>query len=266
MRERDRERFLSVLFAPWDKRPHLYALYAFDLEIAHVPDAVREPMAGEIRFQWWREALAGERPEEVKANPVASALLETMSRHGLSLASLVEMIDARQFDLLGQPMESRSSLEVYLGATFGRLIELGVRILDSKTDAKLVGGLAGKVIGVTRLLRSFARDVSRGRLLVPLALLAAHDVHTASVLAGENSDSLRAALAELRQSAKMELANLRDMAINRQALPAILPAALTPLYLARMEKSGYDPFRSDVNVSAFRAQFALWRAARSGSV
>jgi len=41
VRERYRERFLAALFAPAEVRAHLFALYAFDLEIAHVPDAVR---------------------------------------------------------------------------------------------------------------------------------------------------------------------------------------------------------------------------------
>jgi len=49
VRARDYDRFLSNLFAPADKRPHLFALHAFDSEIGNVADAVREPMAGEIR-------------------------------------------------------------------------------------------------------------------------------------------------------------------------------------------------------------------------
>jgi 15-cis-phytoene synthase len=30
----DRDRYVSTLFAPADRRPHLFALYAFALEIA----------------------------------------------------------------------------------------------------------------------------------------------------------------------------------------------------------------------------------------
>jgi hypothetical protein len=77
---------------------------------------------------------------------------------------------------------------------------------------------------------------------------------------------LRAALGELRENAKRELAALCAISVPNEALPAFLPVVLTPLYLAQMEKAGYDPFRSDVRVSAFRTQLALWRAARSGRV
>ena len=266
MRERDRERFLATLFAPTEKRQHLFALYAFDLEIAHVPDAVREPMAGEIRLQWWREVLAGERQDEASANPVAKALIETIKRCALPNEAMIEMIGARQFDLLGEPMKSRDDLDKYLVATSRKIIELASRVLGGIPQSSMAAMHAGKAFGVSRLLRNFAFDVSRGRLFVPLDLLAEHEVHTASVLGGENSAGLRMALTELREYAKRELAALRAANVSSEALPAFLPAALMPVYLAKMEKAGYDPFRSDVSVSAFRTQFALWRAARSGRV
>lgn len=266
VRERDRERFLATLFAPADKRPHLHALYAFDLEVAHVPDAAREPMAGEIRFQWWREVLTGERKEEASASPVAAALLDTIERYGLQVEVLIKAIDARQFDLLGHPMESREKLNEYLDATSGKIIELAARVLDRAWEPGVAARHAGRAAGLARILRNIAFDVSKGRLFLPLDLLAAHDVHTASVLGGENSLGLRTALAELRERADTELSVLRQSNLPAQVLPAFLPAALTPLYLARIRKSGYDPFRSDMSVSALRTQFALWRAARSGKL
>jgi phytoene synthase len=266
VRERDRERYLATLFALADERPHLFALYAFDLEIAHVSDAVRDPMAGEIRFQWWREALAGERAEEARANPVAAALLDTLKKNAVSAEGLIALIDARQFDLLGQPMESREKLNEYLDATAGRIIELAAEILDSTGKSKEAARNAGRAVGLTRLLRGFAFDVSRGRLFVPLDVLAEHDVHTASVLGGEYSEGLRAALMELRRETEQSLERVRNERIAGQVLPAFLPAALIPLYLARMSKSGYDPFRTDLSISLLRVQFSLWRAARGGAV
>ena len=68
-------------------RDALFALYAFNLEIARVRDLAREPMPGEIRLQWWREVLSGERGGEAAAHPVAAALRETLARHGISLAT-----------------------------------------------------------------------------------------------------------------------------------------------------------------------------------
>jgi DNA-binding GntR family transcriptional regulator len=56
VREGDKDRFLATLFAPQKYRRALYALYAFNLEMARVRELAREPMPGELRLQWWREA------------------------------------------------------------------------------------------------------------------------------------------------------------------------------------------------------------------
>ena len=95
VRDVDEDRFLSAQFSPADKRPHLFALYAFSHEIARVRDSVREAMIGEIRLQWWRDTLQGEARGDVRANPVAAALDDTIVKFRLPRQALVDLIDAR---------------------------------------------------------------------------------------------------------------------------------------------------------------------------
>src|ERR1700719_3478940 len=99
VREGDRDRFLATLFAPAAHRDALLSLYAFNVEISRVRDLAREPMPGEIRLQWWREVLSGERAGEAAAHPVAAALQATLASHGFVATPLLELIDARTFDL-----------------------------------------------------------------------------------------------------------------------------------------------------------------------
>src|SRR5215469_18549162 len=54
----DRDRFQTVLFAPAARREALFALYAFNYEIARVRERVTEPTLGRIRLEWWRESIA----------------------------------------------------------------------------------------------------------------------------------------------------------------------------------------------------------------
>ena len=68
-RERDRYCWLAGLFASAEARPHLYVLTAFSYEVGRLREFVREPLAGEMRLAWWREALAGPRREEVAETP-----------------------------------------------------------------------------------------------------------------------------------------------------------------------------------------------------
>ncbi|MDE1903717.1 MAG: squalene/phytoene synthase family protein, partial [Alphaproteobacteria bacterium] len=54
VRQHDRDRFATAMFAPEPRRENLFALYAFNYELAKVRESVREPMMGRVRLQWWR--------------------------------------------------------------------------------------------------------------------------------------------------------------------------------------------------------------------
>src|SRR4051812_37378396 len=109
----DKDRYWASLYAPAERRDALYALYAFDLEIARIAELVREPMAGEIRLQWWREVLEGKRQEESAGHPVASALVAVLRQYPLPAAPLGALIDAHGFDLYDEPRASFAGLEGY---------------------------------------------------------------------------------------------------------------------------------------------------------
>ena len=47
VRAGDKNRFLATLFAPQKYRRALYALYAFNLEVARTREQAREPMPGD---------------------------------------------------------------------------------------------------------------------------------------------------------------------------------------------------------------------------
>src|SRR5580658_3540739 len=114
-RDHDRDRWLAGLFAPADARLHLYALTAFSYEVGRLRDFVREPLAGEMRLEWWREALGGAGRGEVSGNPVAAALLETIARFRLPRQAFDNLLTARLFDLYDDPMPSLNDLEGYCG-------------------------------------------------------------------------------------------------------------------------------------------------------
>ncbi len=88
VRQRDRDRYWSALFAPKLKRPSLLALYAFNAELDHILALVSEPMAGQIRLQWWRDAVDLASPGTRTGNPVADfSLLRSPSITSPGIAS-----------------------------------------------------------------------------------------------------------------------------------------------------------------------------------
>jgi len=102
VRDADKDRFLSALFAPAERRDALFALHAFQVEISRIPRLAREPFARAIRLQWWRDTLNGERVEEAAANPVASALIDALRLFHVSPAPLIQDIDRRHSAAFGE--------------------------------------------------------------------------------------------------------------------------------------------------------------------
>ena len=268
VREADRDRYLATLYAAAANRDALFALYAFNVEIARVRDLAREPMPGEIRLQWWREVLSGERDGEAAAHPVAAALRATLARHNLAPKPLIELIEARSFDLYDDPMASLAELEAYSRRTAGTILEFATRILASDVNARIVGLAmeAGQAQTIADLLVKLSAHAARRQLYVPLEVLATYGANYEDIFAMRATTELRTALAEMRLRARSHLAHIGSMLaeIPPVVLPAFLPLVPLRSVLLRMERADYDPFRPP-QLAPWRRQWLLWRAARDPS-
>lgn len=231
----DKDRYLSCLYAPETARPHLLALYAFNIEIARIRDTVSEPQLGLVRQQWWLDSIeaiyAGITPE----HPVAIALGTAIAFAGLPKEPLRNLIVAREFDLYNDAMPSLNDLEGYLGETSSSLMQMAALILGK--GAADVAGLAGVAFGIAGVLRS-----ARKSYLPKDMVQSFGEVETVKQLCSHG---------------RRRLAEARALKITAEVLPAVLPASLTELYLARVERGGA------LDVSQFRRQITLWRAARN---
>ena len=265
VRAGDKDRFLATLFAPQKYRRALYALYAFNLEVARTREAAREPMPGEVRLQWWRDVLGGAGRGEVAANPVAAVLRETVVRYRLPPGMLADLIDARAFVLYDEPMASLAELERYAVRTSSAVLELAARILRDGRDPGFgdLAGHAGIAYAIAGLLRALPIHAARGQCYVPADLLQRYGAPVEDLFAGKATTALRATLAELRLRARQHLAAARQLSrdVSPEVAPALLPVALAAPLLKRMERRRYDPFRT-VDMPQWRRQWVLWRAAR----
>jgi phytoene synthase len=267
VRAGDKDRFLATLFAPQKYRRALYALYAFNLEVTRIRELAREPMPGEIRLQWWRDAIGGAGRGEVDAHPVTAALRDVVVRYRLPPRTLVELIDARSFDLYNEPMASLSFLERYAMQTSSALIELAVRVLCDGRDpgSSDLSRHAGIAYAMAGLLRALPFHATRGQLYLPADLMQRYGAQAADVFAGTATTELRAVLADLRLRARHHLGAAPGLLNDAppEVLPALLPVALVRPALDRMERRHYQPFTPS-ELPQWRRQWIFWRAARSG--
>lgn len=266
IREGDPDRYFATLFAPTAFRPHLFALYAFSLTVARVREAAANPMAGEIRLQWWRDALQGEARGDVKANPVAAALEDAIVTRRLGRQPFVDLIDARVFDLYDDPMPRVNDLEGYCGETASSLFRLASLILcdGAEPGGAAAAGHAGVAYGITGLLRALPWHARGGQVYLPADTLRAHGVTREDIVTGRGGPGLRGAAADLRALARRHLAayEAARATISPAAQPAFLPMALVESYLAAMERPTYDPLNTVVEIPRWRRLWRLWRAAR----
>ena len=261
-RENERDLWLAALFAPEPLRPHLHALAAFAHETGGVAARVREPLAGEMRLAWWREALAGDRPAEAAGAPIAAAVVDTMAKFALPASVFENLLQALTFDVYDDAMESVEALEAYGMATAGALTALRAQVLAKgcETDARAACDAAGAGLALARAVLDFALG-RRRPILAPQALIERHGVSLAQARAGGGGEGLRAAFGELADAAdaRFDEAEARLATLPTAVAPAFAPLATIRLDLKRWRRAGAAPFAP---AAPWRRQWALWRWAR----
>ena len=262
MQRHDRDRYQTVLFAPVAHREALFALYAFNYEIARVRERVTEPILGRMRLEWWREVVAaafdgGPVRHHVVVEPLTAAIRE----YPLTRAHFDRLIDARESDLDDEPPASLEALEDYAEGTSARLLYLALEILGARDPrAALAGFHVGIAYALAGLLHAMPYLARTGRRFIPTDIAARTGLDDADYRALQSSPALRAASAELAAAASRHLASARKcrVAIARSVLPALLPATIAQHSLARLRRADWDPFDPSLTT---RDPLQSWRLA-----
>ena len=258
VRDFDFPRYAAALFAPPEKRRGMLALAAFDLDIQRIPDQVSQPLPGEVRLQWWTDALEGTEHGGVSGHPVAAEVLRAIDTHGLPRAPLLALIAAHRFDLYGDPMPTCAALEIYCDDICGSLIGVNAALLSNDADAADTIREAGRALGLARILTRLPHDAAHGRCFLPADTMADHGVTRHQVLAGEDTPGVRAVRSALIAAAQTGLertqSNLKT--IPRAIRPAFLPIATLGRELDALEK--LPPFALASPPSHLRVLASQW--------
>jgi len=174
LRQRDRDRYLAALYAPAGVRPALIALFGVDAELGVVVAGTTEPMIGEIRLAWWREALEGVDGGTVPAQPLLQLVAAELLPRGIGGAALAGLED-RWLGMIGNSEVPAAHIEGG-GVLFG----LAARLLggDEALGRRLgEAWVTGDATGLPRvpaalrpllgLVRLAARDVARAQQGTP---------------------------------------------------------------------------------------------------
>jgi phytoene synthase len=240
---REPDRYFAATLAPKALRYDLIVLAAFAAELSRIPGQVREPMAGEIRLQWWRDALLGNSGDVAAGNPVAEAMRATITRFALPYDVVESVIDAPTEALHGERPADENAMRARLAAGEGSLFKLAARICsDGRADdlGKLAEG-AGLAYGLARVLARYPTD-DAVLLAIPASLASDADLPPT----GD-----RACDTPALQSARLHLAGIarqaRDDAIaaltrmSRRQRVAFLPLAMVRPNLRALQRVSTRP-------------------------
>ena len=268
VRAADHDRYLAALYAPAEKREALLSLYAFNAEIASIRERVSQPLPGEIRLQWWRDAILSGDVAAGAGNPVAEALIAAIESFRLPRHSFDDYLEARLFDLYDDPMPSRNDLEGYCGETASALIQLSSLVLDKEAASARaeLAGHAGCAQAITGLLRLLPLHRARGQCYVPADILAASGVTVQEFNSATPPPAAAIAVAAMIALAREHLAAFERGTgrLPESLRPAYLPLAQTRAYIDRMSGREANMLTTPVEISAIRRHWTAFRHASRG--
>lgn len=226
--EREPDRYFAATLAPAALRYDLVALAAFAAEIARIPEQVREPLAGEIRLQWWRDALAESGSDTAAGHPVAGAMRSAMDRIALPYALVEGVIDVQTDIVHGERPADEAALRAHLVAGEGSLFRLAAQVCtgEGTDDDAQTAEIAGVAYGLARLLVRIPAD--RGAALLLPRSLVGDDEEPA-----EQAAAVVALAAMARKAHADVVARLRKMPRRRRL--AFLPLAMVRPNLRALE-------------------------------
>ncbi len=195
---------------------------------------VSQPIAGLIRLQWWREALAAIAAGRPPAHPVAQALQTTLSTAPGCRVHLEAALDACAAGLEEPPPADLEALERSAAA----IVQAALVLLGASDPAALeVGRKVGAAIGLSDQLRALDSDLRHGRLTLPAAALAPHGVDPTAPLADQDLAPVIAAIAA-RGLERLAAARAERRSVPRAALAALLPGTLAGRQLQQLRRTG----------------------------
>lgn len=234
VRSADPARYFANQFIPEMHRGDLFVLHGFDLEIRKIARTVREPIAGEIRLQWWREVFQGARNAEAAASPLAQLMLDIAHRHSIGPQIWENYLDGRIFDLYDDAVEDRAAFEAYAGQTEGTMLQLACLVMDrgqSSSASQVSGYLACVLCLWTRVLQPilYAKHPLSPQLVTSTSRYLPPEVRE---VAGLVANPYLESKTVDSQSAVSEICAVAETYLEQARIAAdIVPSSLQPAFL-----------------------------------
>jgi phytoene synthase len=260
--------YLSSLLLPPDRRPHVFALYAFSRTADELVDDLDHPDP-EGLLRWGSDALRSlADPGATPTDPVVAATAHTAARFDLDLSLFSDFLAAMRQDIDTTRYETFEDLRGYM---WGSAAVIGLMMLPLlgpiHEDAREHAIALGEAFQLANFIRDVGEDLQRGRVYLPMQDLAQFDVTPDQLARGVVTPAIRRLLQlQVRRTRGFFEVAAEGVPMVRPESRPCLSTAIT-LYggiLDEVEKADYQVLSQRVSVpNRTRAAVALPALARA---
>ncbi|MBX2833623.1 MAG: squalene/phytoene synthase family protein [Micavibrio sp.] len=234
VKENDPDRYMLSMLVRGKRREALWALFAFNYEIAKTRDVVSDTKLGLIRLQWWRDRIGeiyegGAPPEHEVLKPLAVAIAE----YDLPREAFDNLIYAREFDLEDVCPSNLEGLLKYCEFTAAPLFALTIKIAGENEEQGTLTQVAVNY-ALAGLLRAVPHFAAKRRCMLPEDVLRSYGQSVNKLYDYKRVDNFSDILSEVGAAFDARVKPRSRLLKGAQALSCI--------YMKQLKKSGYDPY------------------------
>ncbi|GCC25716.1 hypothetical protein chiPu_0004127 [Chiloscyllium punctatum] len=261
VRNRDYEGFLSSLLLPAEFRSTVFALRAFNVELAQVQDLVSQKTIGLMRMQFWRQVIEDIYSDNPPHQPIAIELWKAVRKYKLTKRWFLRIIEERERNLNEKAFRNIQELEAYAENAQSSFIYLVLEVLGVKDiHADHAASHIGKAQGIVTCLRSTPYHCMRRKVYLPLDICVLHGVSQEDFIRANHGKNVRDVVFDVASQAHVHLEHARSFCGNvpSKAYPAFLQTVVLDDYLDRIRKVDFDVFHPSLQKRNTMLPFYLY--------
>ncbi len=258
--------YYSTLFLAPTQQSRLHPLFAFRREILDIPGHCSDPGVARLKLQWWCEALLRAVRDGSEEHPIASELGMVLQTQGLGPEPLVAALLAVEAEIGPGEYPRYADLVAHCRQGYGPLWRLAARLGGSEREDTLaaITELGAHIELADRFAR-LGELARRGRLLLPLELLAAHGLQAAQVLVRPAPPALGTVIRRVIELLETDLSlalQTVPAADRAQQLNALVLGRIHLATLAEIKRSRDAPLHHTLSLTPLRKLWIAWRCHR----
>ncbi|MEM9287493.1 MAG: squalene/phytoene synthase family protein [Pseudomonadota bacterium] len=264
LKDLDKPRYIACLFAqPADQAP-LIALHAFHSELSRIRDSVSEPMLGEIRLTWWREALDGIVAGQPRRHPVVEALAGPIQDKRLDVTQLNAMIDAREGDLYDDAPVDMAAAQDYIRAIGGSLYAQVIAVTGGDEATQEQGRALGAAAAQLAVVEAVGYHAQRREVHLAVDALEAAGQAPEMLFQGAFTPGLKSTLGKMGTQSLSTLQESLSLPWSKRQRAGLAPAILALISGRGAAKHDFDPEQPSPPVNIARFIVRAWIYSRFG--